>query len=116
MVCEYVKSVAKEGWFMQVMECAPETRWYQPIQNCIIKSPTTPSTTQEPTEEVKVTTIIDGHVVRICKIAYFPHPTDKRKFVVCEYIGTNVSCMIHVMECAPGTRWHQLTQNCIADK
>jgi hypothetical protein len=40
-----------------------------------------------------------------------PHPTDRYKYVNCEYtsVGSNKGWSIHIMSCAPGT------QNCIQD-
>lgn len=80
--------------------------------------PTEAPTTREPTEEPKVTTITStGHVIKCYHQGMFAHPTDRHKYVVCEYIasGSNKGWWIHIMGCAPGTRWHQPTQNCIGD-
>jgi hypothetical protein len=60
----------------------------------------------------------NGHIIRCYKQGMISHPTDRYKYVVCEYIsvGSNKGWWIHIMGCAPGTRWHQPTQNCIADE
>jgi chitinase len=87
-------------------------------------SPTTPPPTPTPTEAVEtssvmVTKIIDGgHVVKCYKQGMFSHPTDRHKYIVCEYIASGASkgWWIHIMGCAPGTRWFQPAQNCIADE
>jgi hypothetical protein len=93
-----------------------------PTTEKVTEPPTTtpvPTTTQEPeTASVMVTKIIDGgHIVRCYKQGMFPHPTDRYKYIVCEYIasGSNKGWWIHIMPCGPGTRWHQPLQQCIQD-
>jgi hypothetical protein len=84
-------------------------------------APVTPSPTTQPTEgstgEPKVTAIVDKHIIRCYKSGYISHPTDRHKYIVCEYIaeGPKQGWWIHIMGCGPGTRWHQPTENCIQD-
>jgi len=85
-------------------------------------TPTTrPTTTQEPeTASPVVTKIIDDGktIIRCYKEGMIPHPTDKYKYVVCEYVssGANKGWWIHIMGCAPGTKWEQKKQECILDE
>jgi hypothetical protein len=77
-----------------------------------------PTTTPEPeTASAMVTKEIDGHTVKCYKQGMFSHPTDRHKYLVCEYIaeGPNKGWWIHIMSCGPGTRWHQPSQNCLSD-
>ncbi len=69
--------------------------------------------THEPTATPYVTGIVEGHIVRCHKSGYIPHPTDEHKYIVCEY---NNRWWIHIMGCAPGTRWDQKAEICIIDE
>jgi hypothetical protein len=146
VICEYISDGSNKGWHINIMNCAPGTRWYQPTQNCIrddepathspiTQPPVTPSSTtavpvtpsqttqshvistERPTGDPYVTGTVDGHTVRCYKSGYIPHPTDRHKFIFCEYLdkGPKQGWWIHIMDCGPGTRWHQPTENCIAE-
>jgi sarcosine oxidase delta subunit len=116
VVCEYVASGPNKGWWIHIMGCAPGMRWHQSTLNCIQDDE---PTTQEPETVSPVVTkdLGNGHIIRCYKQGMIPHPTDRYKYVVCEYIpeGKNKGWWIHIMGCAPGTRWNQPTQNCIED-
>jgi sarcosine oxidase delta subunit len=117
VVCEYIAVGTNKGWWIHIMGCAPGMRWNQSTQNCIHDDE---PTTQEPETASPVVTkhLGNGHIIRCYKQGMIPHPTDRDKYVVCEYIsvGSNKGWWIHIMGCAPGTRWHQPTQNCITDE
>ncbi len=87
----------------------------QPTQCCIEDDG---PTTQEPETGSPVPTFIIPRSFPKCyKQGMMPHPTDKHKYVVCEYIavGPDKGWSIHIIDCVPGTRWNQPTQNCIQD-
>jgi hypothetical protein len=116
VVCEYISVGHKKGWSIHIMSCAPGKRWHQSTQNCIQDDK---PTTQEPETATPVVTKVlpDGHLIRCFNQGKFPHPTDKHKYVVFEYVAVDPykGWWIHIVGCAPGTIWHQQFQDCIAD-
>jgi hypothetical protein len=85
----------------------------------------TPSPTTQPpvtpteggTTDGGVTFKVGPNIVRCYKNGYISHPTDRHKYILCEYIadGPKKGWWIHILDCGPGTRWHQPTENCIQD-
>jgi hypothetical protein len=117
VICEYISDGSNKVWHINIMNCAPGTRWYQPTQICIQDDE---PTTQEPeTVSLLVTKDLgNGHIIRCYKQGMLPHPTDRHKYAVCEYLGFGSPknwWRIYIMDCAPGTIWYQPSQQCIED-
>jgi hypothetical protein len=89
------------------MDCDLGTRWHQPSQQCI-REDENPFVTKD---------LGNGHIIRCYTQGIIPHPIDRHKYLVCEYIsdGSNRIWHINIMNCASGTRWYQPTQICIED-
>jgi len=89
-------------------------------------SPSTQSPTPKATSPPSQTTLavtpftakIGNQTIECFKSGYISHPLNRHKYIFCEYIaeGPQQGWWIHIMDCSPGTRWHQPTENCIQDE
>jgi len=79
------------------------------------EAPPTEAPTPVPSLAPATQKIDNNHTVVCEKQGYQPHPTDPHQYIFCEYVASTGKWWIHIMPCSPGTRWHQPTENCIAE-
>jgi len=72
---------------------------------------TNPDTSKKDPDPVVID--INDHIIKCEHQGYVAHPTDSHKYVFCEMSAGK--WYIHIMDCAPGTRWHTGIVGCIAD-